>query len=624
MRQWMAVTSAGIFFCTALMSGCGGTVAIAPSTPSTPYVPPTGTYTGAAFTGKVQAGGAALVGASVNIYSAGTTGNGSAGTALLSSAITTDSNGAFSIAAGYNCPLSSSILYVVATGGHIASSSSSNSAVKLMTSPGACNTVAANSSYIVNELTTAASAYAFAQFLGAGGALGSTSTNSTGITLAAATLASLVNISAGTAPGAGYAGNGTAPIAKVDSLANALNACVISSGAGSTACSSLFSAVATTPPSNTLDAALDLVKSPGGAAVSTVYTLSAASSAYSPVLTTAPADWTLFINYLGGGMNDPSALSIDSKGNVWVANYFSVVSEFSNTGKPLYATGLTGAGLGNIYGGTVDANDSMWIANEPGSASSVTVFTAGGTAAANSPYTAGGLNFPISIAVDQTNVSWVVDYGNSHLTLLSNTGAALSGATGYSGVDASGNGNFIFPVAVAVDSNRNGWVANQSSNTITKVAPDGSAYTSYVVGSGPSGIAVDASNNVWSANYYGDSVGLVSSAGAVVSGSSGYTGGGVVHPQGIAADGAGTIWVANYRGPSISELAGVGSSAGAGKPLSPAAGWAPDAQLLEAFALAIDSSGNLWVTNFGNNTLTEFVGLAVPVKTPLLGATRIP
>jgi hypothetical protein len=38
----------------------------------------------------------------------------------------------------------------------------------------------------------------------------------------------------------------------------------------------------------------------------------------------------------------------------------------------------------------------------------------------------------------------------------------------------------------------------------------------------------------------------------------------------------------------------------------------------------VDASGNLWISNFGSNTLTEFVGLAVPVKTPLLGLPAAP
>jgi len=56
----------------------------------------------------------------------------------------------------------------------------------------------------------------------------------------------------------------------------------------------------------------------------------------------------------------------------------------------------------------------------------------------------------------------------------------------------------------------------------------------------------------------------------------------------------------------------------------PTTGFGTDSQLLEAFALAIDPSGNIWITNFGSNVLTEFVGMAAPVKTPLLGSTRIP
>jgi hypothetical protein len=490
----------------------------------------------------------------------------------------------------------------------------------------------------VDELTTVASAYAFAQFLSPGAQLGSSSTNVGGLTLAAATLANLVNLATGSGPGAGFPATGTPPTAKLDSLANAVNVCVLNEGF----CSTLFSMVTdgATPPASTLDALVDLVKDPVGTG-GTLYSLTQQSKAYAPVLAAQPADWTLFVTYTGGGMNDPSAVSIDSKGNIWVANYFSTASLFTNVGVPVFGTGLTGHGLGLAYGGAVDANDVMWLTNEPcgqdsndplcttnNNTSSVTLLTSGGAAVSGSPYTAGGLNFPLSIAIDATNISWIVDYGDSSLTLLSNSGTVLSGANGYNGVDSGGTSHFDFPVAVAVDSNRNGWVGNLSSDTVVKVAADGSSYTSYVTGSGPSGVAVDTANNVWVANYYGNSVGIVSSTGSVLSGT-GITGGGIYHPQGIAVDGANKAWVANYRGlsntgNSVSELAAVGSTTGSGAVLSPSTGWGSDAGLLEAFGLAIDASGNVWVTNFGSNTLTEFVGMAVPVKTPLLGPVRVP
>ena len=55
--------------------------------------------------------------------------------------------------------------------------------------------------------------------------------------------------------------------------------------------------------------------------------------------------------------------------------------------------------------------------------------------------------------------------------------------------------------------------------------------------------------------------------------------------------------------------------------MSPSNGYGLDAPLKEPYGLAIDASGNLWISNASSsgNTLTQFVGLASPVKTPLLG-----
>jgi streptogramin lyase len=214
-----------------------------------------------------------------------------------------------------------------------------------------------------------------------------------------------------------------------------------------------------------------------------------------------------------------------------------------------------------------------------------------------------------------------VDYGNSHVTLLSNTGASLSGATGYDGV-VNGTPTLFFPVAVAVDAGRNGWLANFSSNTVTKLSSDGTKSTAYVCCDAPDGLAIDGQGNVWVSNYYGDSISLLSAQGTLLS--AGFKGGGIVHPQGIAIDGLGNVWVTSYRGPALSELAGTNSSTAAGTVLSPATGWAPEAGLLESYALSIDASGNLWATSFGNSQLVEYVGLAAPVKTPLLGPVRVP
>ena len=594
-------------------NNCKATDTTSPAQPT-----PTTNYPGSAFSGKVMAGQAPVIGASVQVYAAGRTGNGSAPTAMLPVPLVTDVNGAFSVPASFTCPYSNSILYAVARGGKAGTSGTVNSGIVLATILGQCNSLTGSPSFVINEATTVATALAMQPFLSTGGNIGATSTNSSGIVLAAATVANLVNTTTGSAPGAYFPATGTAPTARINSLANLLNACVASTGASSTSCTSLYAAtkVSTTVPINTLDAAMNLVRQPG-ANVATLYTLSQASAAYSPALTTAPQDWTVFVTYTGGGMSDPSALSIDSTGKVWVANYFGVGSLFTNTGSPVFASGITGNNLGSSYGGAVDVNDVEWIANEEGGGGIGSITLLNNTGASPAVYTSGGLDFPISVAFDTSGVAWVVDYGNSSLTLLNNAGSPLSGASGYTAK------NFVFPVAVAVNSKCNGYIANSSSNTITKVFADGSNFADFNVGSGPTAIAVDGSDNAWVANYYGNSIGLVTAAGSVLSGTGGYTGSGLNHPQGIAIDGAGTAWIANYRASDITELAGA-NAATPGAPLSPANGLAGDSGLIEAFGLAIDAAGNVWVTSFGTNTLVEFVGLAAPVKTPLLGPVRVP
>ena len=58
--------------------------------------------------------------------------------------------------------------------------------------------------------------------------------------------------------------------------------------------------------------------------------------------------------------------------------------------------------------------------------------------------------------------------------------------------------------------------------------------------------------------------------------------------------------------------------------LSPTDGFGMDAALSQPFGIAIDASGNIWVSNAGTATLTQFVGLASPVKTPLTGPPASP
>ncbi|MGH8323977.1 MAG: hypothetical protein ACRETD_09300, partial [Steroidobacteraceae bacterium] len=40
--------------------------------------------------------------------------------------------------------------------------------------------------------------------------------------------------------------------------------------------------------------------------------------------------------------------------------------------------------------------------------------------------------------------------------------------------------------------------------------------------------------------------------------------------------------------------------------------------------IAIDPSGNIWIASLDSNSMTEFVGLARPTRTPLIGPPVMP
>ncbi len=377
--------------------------------PQTVSLSGTGIYTGVPFQVTVLAGTKPITGAALQVYAAGTTGNGSAPTALLIPMQTTSSTGVATIAT-YSCPAGSPLAYIVSRGGTVAGASSPNPNAVLMTAIGPCSGISSGEKFVVDEATTVAAVEALAPFYAVGGAIGATATNTLGLTNAFATAATLADPVAGASPGSTLPSNASSPAARVNSLANLLNACV----ASSSACSSLYSDTAqgSTQATNTLDAAYYLAKNPTSN-VAALYALSLASTAYTPVLAAGPTDWTMFVNYSGAGMDSPGGIGVDSKGNVWVANYFSVASKFTPTGAAAFPSGITGGGLNNSYGLAIDLNDNVWIPNEPSSSnggiSSVSEFSSAGTSLAGNGYVKGGLDYPVSVAIDPNGTAWVVD-----------------------------------------------------------------------------------------------------------------------------------------------------------------------------------------------------------------------
>jgi hypothetical protein len=432
-------------------------------------------------------------------------------------------------------------------------------------------------------------------------------------------------------------------VQRIDALANALDACINSTGSGSSACTELFDCAVPgaqfngsgdctntggTLPADTLAAALSIARNPGLVSMAGLYDAALRDPQFSPAPGSAPSDWTLSLNFASAGLSAPTATAIDAAGDVWIANYNGDVVELSPLGVMLSpASGYVGGGLEESFGIAIDAAGNVWISNEQSTGSvnsghgSLTELSPGGSVISGAGCSGGGLDFPESLAVDANGNIWAGNYGNSTVSEFSGSGAVLSPSAGYTG------GGISFPVDLAFDLAGNLWIASEGNNTVNELGPAGAALSpSAGYGGGgldvPQSIAVDRQGNAWIANYYGDSVTELNSAGTPLSPTAGYGGGGLTAPGGIAIDGAGQVWATNYHGASLSELAGA-SAATPGTALSPASGFT-STSLDEPFSPAIDPSGNLWTANFGNDSVTEFIGVAAPVKTPLIGPSASP
>ncbi len=284
---------------------------------------------------------------------------------------------------------------------------------------------------------------------------------------------------------------------------------------------------------------------------------------------------------------------------------------------PASATGFADSALNESYGLAVDGQDNAWITNEEttnGTNSgfgSVSKFSSTGAVLSGSGFTA-SIYYPYSIASDSNGTIWVADEGRSGASHLASDGTSLIGPGGYTSTQLP------LPVGVAVDAAHDAWFTGQNMATLVTQA---GAITGHVCCAESSGIAIDQNGSIWISDYFGSALVELDASGNLLQTLTAT--GGVQYPQALAVDGAGTVWVSNFRGNSVSAFASASGGA-ASAALSPSSGFGVDAKLFEPFGIAVDASGNLWTANFAGNSVTQFVGAAVPVKTPMQGPPTAP
>jgi streptogramin lyase len=620
--------------CVLFLSGCSGV----PGT--TPIQTTAGSVPGAAIQGMVHGGQQPIVGAKVYLYGANTTGYGNPAVSLLQSAggtvadgngnyyYLTQSGGTFSISGDFTCPSAGTQVYLYAVGGDPGLGDGANSAIGLMAALGTCGSLSSAPYVVINEISTIATAYSIAGF-----AVDSTHVSSSNSTLATATdvpnafatVTNLESLGRGVALATTPNGNGVVPQGEINDLADILAACVNSAGPSSTPCSMLFSNAknGNSQPSETATAAINIAHNPG-TNVATIFGLLPSNPPFQPSPEVEPNDFTIAITYTGGGLDGtgvaPLGVAIDASGDVWVPNFTdSSLSEFNSNGVAKTGSPFSAAGLDNPTSVAIDTYGSAWVANYNGN--DISEFNTQGQKISGPPgFTGGGLNEPYGIAIDNVGNAWAANFGGNSLSEFESNasgGLALSGSSGFGDQVLAG------PAGIAADTAGDVWTANYISakgglaEAVPSNSPGQPPTVTLFSGGGlnaPYGVAIDGSGNAWTTNRGGPgSVSEFTSAGKAITGTSGYTGGGLTNPYGIAIDGAGNVWAADNGGnaDSVSEI----SSAGVA--ISGANGYV-NLGMFAPYGIAVDGSGNVWVASDDNvGPLTEFVGAAVPVVTPL-------
>ena len=400
---------------------------------------------GTAFQGSVHGGQQPVSGSSIQLYAANSAGYASGSFALLNTPVASDATGSFSITGDYTCPSASTPVYITATGGN-PGLTGNNSNLAMMAAIGPCGNLSPASFININELTTVASIYPLAPFMGSAAAVGSSATNAQGITNAFATVNNLANISTGTIPGPTLPAGGVLPTAELNTLADIIASCINSAGLTSTgdttsSCGKLFTY--TTPtggtaPTDTIAALLNIAKYPSNN-VTNLIALTTPAAPFQPTLASAK-DFTVSIKYTAGLGIAPSAVAVDGNGRLWIPNASSSsITVFNAQGAPITGSPFTNSAFGTISSIAIDASGNAWA---PNYSSRLFSITPAGVSTQQSVTIGSGAQ---GISIDGQGVLWITGSSQNNVTAVTTSGASATGATTYSTGSLSG------PVAVAIN-----------------------------------------------------------------------------------------------------------------------------------------------------------------------------
>ena len=341
----------------------------------------------------------------------------------------------------------------------------------------------------------------------------------------------------------------------------------------------------------------------------------------------------------------PCGMGVDSAGNIYVADADActirkitpagVVTTFAGLAYSAGSANGTGsAARFNLPGDVaVDSSNHVYVADSNNctirkiTPARVVTTVAGLVSPGhnNGTGSAARFDFPQGVAVDTTGKIYVVDSGENAIrkitpsAVVSNFAGLPGSLPGY--VDATGTAaRFAGPRWLTVGAFDNVYVGDTFNHLVRKITPNAvvtSVVTNPANGAGQlRGVAMDNSGNIYTADQPHHTIRKITPDGtaSIFAGLNDTPGrangsGSAARfnlPTGLAVDGAGNVYVAdngNSRIRKITPAASVTTFAGSAPGSADGTGTA--AQFNGPSGVAVDASGNVFVTDAGNNTIRK-------------------
>ncbi len=350
-------------------------------------------------------------------------------------------------------------------------------------------------------------------------------------------------------------------------------------------------------------------------------------------------------------------MTIDGSGNLYVADtgntlirkVSSSAAVTTLTSVP-YSSAIASDTAGNMY----ETGNDVILKITQGGTTTTLAGTSGVSGSADGAGAAASFNNPTSLTLDAAGNIYVSDSGNGSVRKISPAGVVttLAKVNNSGGIAIDGNGNvYVSDYEYTYTQGGSSPPPVPLNATINKITAAGTvssfAGTRGVFGSAdgtgaaasflkPEGLTVDASGNLYVADTYNDTIRKITPSGVVttlagspgVGGAVNGTGGAALfaYPAGITADTAGNIYVAEQNNSAIRQITPAGvvtTFAGAMAHAASIDGTGTGADFNFPSGMAMDASGNLWVTETSNDAIRKATpaGVVTSQQIAATGAT---